>query len=78
VHPLAGSEWEIELSVTFFNPFMGGHEVDAVFTSVARRDTVEDGLANVSQQAYLEYTGHDTDPDYVNDSLVLRQQVKTL
>jgi hypothetical protein len=57
---------------------MGGCEVDVIFTSVARRDTQEDGLADVSQQAYLEYTGRDTDSDYVNDSLVLRQQVKTI
>lgn len=62
VHPLVGSEWEIELSITFFNPFMAGREVDAVFISVARHDKLEDGLSDLSQQAYLEYTGCDTDP----------------
>jgi hypothetical protein len=32
----------------------------------------------VSQQAYLEDTGRVTDPGFVNDSLELHQQVKTL
>ena len=57
---------------------MAGREVDAVFISVARHDKLEDGLSDLSQQAYLEYIGRDTDPDYVNESLVLHQQVKTL
>jgi len=37
VHPRVGSEWEIELSVTFFDPIVGGQKIDATFTSIGRR-----------------------------------------
>ena len=78
LHPCVGSKWEIELSVTFFDPIMGGQKIDATFTSVARRESLGYALADVAQQAYLEYKGRDLDPLYVNDSFVLRAQVGTL
>ena len=78
VHPRVGSEWEIELSVTFFDPIVGGQKIDATFTSVVRHESLGYALADVAQQAYLEYKGRDPDPLYVNDSFVLRAQVGTL
>ena len=79
VHPRVGSEWEIKLSVTFFDPIVGGQKIDATFTSVARCESLGYALADVAQQAYLEYKGRDPDPLYVNDSFVeLKEKNKTL